>query len=332
MARFLFVFVALIAVISGLTILFWWKFVSDPVNIGNHEKILAVIPNGSSAADAGKILAEKGIIKDPFVFRVAVQLQGNAGRILAGAYKISPDHPLLEVLQILQKGPSDIWVTIPEGFRREQIAVRLGSSLGSEAQSFDQREFLNLTRGLEGRLFPDTYLLPQETAPSTVVAVLQANFTKRTVDVLTPPFPDGLSAQNVITLASIIERETKDSPGERPIVAGILLKRLKNDWPLQTDATLQFVRDSQVVTKGASADYEFWKPITVDDKSLDSPFNTYLNPGLPPAPIANPGLSAIKAVMNPQNSPYWYYLHGSDGIIHFAATLEEQQQNIEKYL
>lgn len=332
MVRFLFFLVVFIGLVSGGTIYFWWKFVSGPVDVSNNQPLMVVIPKGASAAEVGKILFDKGIIKDPFVFRLAAQVKGKAGEIIPGAYKLSPDKPLLDTLLQLLIGPSDIRVTIPEGFRREQIAARLKNSLGSQENEFNLKEFILLTNGLEGQLFPDTYEIPQDATPQSIITMMTENFDNRTSGLFTPPFPDGLTIQKILTVSSIIERETKDSQGERPIVAGILLKRLQAGWPIQADATLQYAKDSRTILSGIPANFQFWQPITPDDKLIETPFNTYLHVGLPPSPISNPGLSAIKAVLDPQNSPYWFYLHAPDGTIHFAATLEEQQANITKYL
>jgi UPF0755 protein len=121
-----------------------------------------------------------------------------------------------------------------------------------------------------------------------------------------------------LIVASLLERETF-ADSEKPIVAGIIYKRLENDWPLQIDATLQYIKGN-------------WKPVYSIDKELNSPFNTYKNLGLPPSPIANPGLSSILASISPEASEYWYYIHDNDGKIHFGRTLEEHNANIAKYL
>ncbi|KKU83389.1 MAG: Aminodeoxychorismate lyase [Microgenomates group bacterium GW2011_GWA2_47_8] len=138
-------------------------------------------------------------------------------------------------------------------------------------------------------------------------------------------FPDTYFDE-VIVLASIVEREGRTDE-DRPVIAGILLKRLKADWPLQTDATLQYALGYQVYEK------TWWKKVlTNDDKKIASPYNTYLHPNLPPKPIANPGLASIKAVIYPEDSNYWYYLHDPRGSAHYARTIEEHEQNIASYL
>lgn len=135
-----------------------------------------------------------------------------------------------------------------------------------------------------------------------------------------------LSLGQVIILASIVEREGR-SAEDRPIIAGILLKRLKADWPLQTDATLQYALGYQAREKS------WWKKsLTLEDKNVRSAYNTYLNPGLPPGPISNPGIESIKAVIYPKESEYWYYLHDPAGSVHYATTIEEHNANVAQYL
>jgi len=132
----------------------------------------------------------------------------------------------------------------------------------------------------------------------------------------------GFSFDQAIILASLIERETKTDE-ERPVVAGILIKRLNSGWPLQIDASVQYAVGSEK---------EWWPVLTLDDLSVKSGYNTYMNQGLPPTPIASPGLSSIKAAFNPEESDYWYYIHDTKGQIHYAKTLEEHNANIAKYL
>lgn len=139
-----------------------------------------------------------------------------------------------------------------------------------------------------------------------------------------------MSLNEIITLASIVERETKTDE-ERPLVAGILIKRLKDGWPLQVDASVQYA----VATKNCKvfgAECKWWPILSKEDMSINSPFNSYKFKGLPPHPIANPGLSSIKAVIYPKESDYWFYLHDKSGKIYFAKTTEEHKENIRKYL
>jgi len=215
------------------------------------------------------------------------------------------------VFDTLISGPQDIWITFPEGWRREQIAARLANTLAG----FDEQLFLQLTAKSEGQLFPDTYLIPFQATPQDILTIFLKNFTKKTgLD------PQSGADREIIILASLVEREAKSDP-DRAIISGILKKRLANDWPLQVDASVQYA---------ANRADNWWQPIT--DTKYPSPYNTYLYPGLPPGPICNPGLAAINAVRTPQDSPYWYYLTGNDGVTYYAKTLDDHNLNISRYL
>jgi len=133
-----------------------------------------------------------------------------------------------------------------------------------------------------------------------------------------------------VPIASLVERETR-SEAERPVVAGILLKRLKAGWPLQVDAAVQYAVAGVNCSRFDPA-CQWWPSLTKEDLMINSPFNTYKFKGLPPAPIANPGLSSLEAAFSPEESDYWFYLHDGQGQIHYAKTLAEHQENIQKYL
>jgi UPF0755 protein len=243
-------------------------------------------------------------------------------------------------------GFEGVWVTIPEGWRRSQVGLAFDKQLkncqGSEkTDCFSLENFLDLTVDGEGYLFPETYLVPYTSSAQSIVKLLVDTFNQKTASVLNdsnlPPEP--LTYQDVVTMASLLEREVaKDE--DLPIVAGILLNRLRNDWPLQVDATLQYVVATEECAKpllnNSGGLYpvcgDWWPKPLAGDKALESPYNTYKYAGLPPAPIASPGLATIKAVMNPRMTDYWFYLTDNDGIMRYAETLEEHNANIEKYL
>jgi UPF0755 protein len=129
-----------------------------------------------------------------------------------------------------------------------------------------------------------------------------------------------------MVLASLVEREGRTAK-DRPVIAGILLRRLKADWPLQVDATLQYALGYQ------ASDKTWWKKeLTDDDKKINSPYNTYMNTGLPPQPICNPGMESIQAAIYPTSSEYWYYIHDPTGAVHYARTIAEHEANVAKYL
>jgi len=296
---------------------FYVKSLFSPISADN-KLVDFLIPKGTSVAQIGKKLEDVGLIKSSIAFKFVVQLTNSQNKIQAGEFQLSPSLSLTQILDSLKKGPKEIWVTIPEGLRREEVSLKFAKTLGKDDVFVD--EFLQLTTGKEGYLFPDTYLFPKSATATQIVNKMTSTFEKKVEDV---------TFEQVI-MASLLERETF-SDSEKAIVAGILYKRFENNWPLQVDATLQYARDS-LKCKNQIKDCKYWEPVYPKDKEINSPFNTYKYQGLPPSPIASAGLSSIKAAIDPQESDYWYYIHDNDGKIHFARTLQEHNENIAKYL
>ena len=280
----------------------WWTGQLSPVNPQDLSRQSFIIPVGQSAIATATQLQSRGLIRSGLAARIYLQVTRLDQKIKAGTYLLSRSLDLKSQLLSLTSGPRDIWITIPEGWRREQIAARLAANL----QDFDAEKFVQLTASREGRLFPDTYLIPTYAAPADIVQIMTTNFITKV---------GSIDSQSLI-LASLVEREANSS-ADRPVIAGILWKRLKAGWPLQVDATVQYARGN-------------WSPIT--DTRYPSIYNTYIHLGLPPTPIANPGLASINAVRTPQTTPYWFYLHTPDGKAYFARTIEEHNLNIDKYL
>lgn len=313
----------LLLVIFFLVGVVWFIKSSGRVSDNKTEQRF-VIAKGSGASLVGANLKEDGLLNSPLAFKLYVQLTGKSSKIQAGEYSISPNLDLFQLVELLLKGPDEVWVTIPEGLRHEEIAFKMAEGLaltGSEKEKFI-KDFLTRSSGLEGYLFPDTYLMPRDISASVMVNTMRSTFDKRvdfTVD-----------SQDII-VASILERETLTAE-ERPIVAGILIKRLNAGWPLQADATIQYaIASSKCLVPTASCDW--WpRPLSSEDLKINSQYNTYKNPGLPPTPISNPGLTSIKAAANPETSSYWFYIHDSEGKIHYAATIEEHNANVTRYL
>lgn len=277
-----------------------------------------MINKGASVVQIGNNLEKAGLIRNGMVFRYLVQMTSSQNKIQAGEFQLSPNLSMTEILEKLKKGPSELWITIPEGTRREEIAIKFATSLNKDQKFID--DFMNLTEGKEGYLFPDTYLFPKSATVTQIVNKLETTFDSKVKN----------ATKEQIIMASLLERETF-ADSEKPLVAGVLFKRLDNDWPLQVDATLQYAKDSAKF-KIATTTNKYWDPIYSADKEIDSPFNTYKKLGLPPAPISNPGISTITASINPEESDYWYYIHDNSGKIHFAKDLVEHNSNIDKYL
>ena len=303
-------------IIAFLVSIYYVKNILLPVS-NDTKNIDFLISKGSSVSLIGKNLEKAGLVKSGIAFKFYVQITNSQNKIQAGEFQLSPNLGLKQVVEKLKKGPSEIWVVIPEGLRREEIAIKFADTLGKD-DSF-VTEFLNLTSAREGYLYPDTYLFPKAATATQIVNKLNSTFNQKVKDV---------SLKQLI-VASLLERETF-SDSEKAVVAGIIYKRIDNDWPLQIDATLQYAKDS--IKCKANFRCKYWEPIFSADKEINSVFNTYKNLGLPPSPIANAGLSSIQAAMNPEDSDYWYYIHDKDAKIHFARTLEEHNTNILRYL
>lgn len=321
MSRKLLPVALLVAVLSGL---FWWVWAKRPVCQKNCQSQIFVVKKGESLGEIAQRLEAQGLIRSSLFFQIEATRLGVIRKIQAGDFRLNPSTAPSETARLLTHGTLDAWVTIIEGLRREEIAEELVRQLadGGEDSKFSKEEFLKRTIGLEGRLFPDTYLFPKEATAERIINIMNLNFEKKTA---------GLSlGEEDLILASLIEREARQE-NDRPIVAGVLLKRLKASWPLQVDAAVQYAKAEKECV--ASKTCEWWpKKLTRQDLEIDSPYNTYLYPGLPPAPICSPGLSSIKAAQNPTATDYWYYLSDWQGKMYYAKTLEEHNQNIQKYL
>ncbi len=276
---------------------------------GFTKSLLSEIEKGESVKRVASRLEDAGLVRSALGFRIAVKQAGLDSKIQAGLYQLAPAMSAEEIAKSLTRGLKDLRLTIPEGYRLEQIAETVESTLGIPAG-----EVLAAGKGKEGYLFPDTYFVAPETSAAKIIETMGSTFVGKTSS-LSP-------TANDLILASLVERETKGD-AEKPLVAGILKKRLAAGWPLQLDATIQYI---------AGKPGDWWPTTTLLDRKRPSPYNTYLHQGLPPAPICNPGLESLKAVMNPEKSDYWYYLHDSNGVIHYAATMAEHESNIDKYL
>ncbi|OGG09305.1 hypothetical protein A2154_03130, partial [Candidatus Gottesmanbacteria bacterium RBG_16_43_7] len=275
---------------------------------------------GQSVKQIVANLAKNDLIRSPTAFYLLVKLMGLERTLQAGTYRINKSMTARDIAVNLTHGRQDTWITTLEGWRVEEIATELTKNLG-----LPESEFLKYA--VEGYMFPDTYSIPKESTAAAIANIFLDTFNRKiTQKMKADAIALGLSFEDVVILASLVEREGK-TEYDRPIIAGILLNRLQISWPLQVDASLQYILGYQALEK------TWWKKnLQVTDKDIDSKFNTYKYPGLPPAPISNPGLSALMSVIYPARTSYMYYLHDSQGDVHFAATLEEHNQNIDKYL
>lgn len=306
------IFLAFLLVARG-----WWITQLAPPSSEKIEKRI-VIEKGKSLNEIANLLKDEGLIKSEFVFSLYTKQLGLANNLFSGTFILSPSMTTPQIVEALSGRPQEVWITLIEGWRVEEIAEKLNREL-----KIDNGEFLKNAK--EGYMFPDTYLFVPDAKASQVVARLKDTFEDRFSDDLKNQIKaQGLTEEEGVILASIVEREAR-SDKARTMVASILLKRLKIGMGLNADATIQYALGYQGQEKS------WWKRrLTKEDLKVDSPYNTYLYRGLTPTPICNPGLSSLQAVANADPStPYLYYYHDSKGDSHYGKTLEEQNQNVE---
>lgn len=314
--------VGLVVIAVALAGYFYMQF--QPVSASEVESTAFVIPRGQATRVIASRLAEDGYIKNPLLFRLELKRLGLEDKLQSGSFKISPSMSLSQIAQNLTTGTEDIWITIPEGWRREEIAQSLSSQ--GELTAFNEAEFLELTASSEGMLFPDTYLVPKEATANSIFSLLTNTFETKVTQGLAEEFEaTNQDPDDIIIMASLLEREARGYEEMRQ-VAGVLWTRMEIGMPLQVDATLQYAKGYD------TARNDWWATPLGADRQLNSPFNTYQNPGLPPRPISNPGLDAIKAALSPAQSDNLFYIHDSEGGIHFAETLDQHNANINRYL
>jgi len=251
--------------------------------------------------------------------------------VQAGAYELSRNLNMIQILTALQTAiPEEIFLTIPEGYTIKKTAALLdtgGLIKGSEYTAlavqgkfnYDFLKDLPPGASLEGFLFPDTYLIPRAgTAKDLITQQLEA-FKRLWTDARqTQAAKRKLNALQVVTIASLIEREARFQE-DRPLVASVIYNRLAAGWPLQIDATVLYAKGVWQST------------VTTDDRKIVSPYNTYLHTGLPPGPIANPGIKAIDAALQPADTGYFFYLSDPQGHNHYAKTNEEFARLLKQY-
>ena len=276
------------------------------------------IPQGLGTKAIGERLVSAGVVRDAITFRAALWTQGRATRLRAGEYRFTDPVTPLEVVDKLRRG--DVYVipvTFPEGLNVFEMAKVFASKGFGTAESF-----VDAGRSLEGYLFPDTYALPRHTDASKLIRVMRDAFEHTlTADIRAAAQSRGLTIRQLVTLASIVEKET-GNPAERPLVASVYENRLRIGMPLQCDPTVIYALELAGRYNGN---------LRRDDLAIDSPYNTYKYPGLPPGPIASPGRASLDAVVHPADSDYLYFVSRNDGSHVFAKTLAEHSRNVQHY-
>ncbi|NLP29677.1 MAG: endolytic transglycosylase MltG [Clostridiales bacterium] len=300
----------------------------------NDETIIAItIPSGTSTQRIGDILESHGVIANSRFFKLKAKLDKLDGRFKAGDYYLSPSMDMDEIMQIIQTGTENtLRFTIPEGYDIKRTADVLQSNglINTEEflkvvkdGDFDYWFLTDTPKGpnrLEGYLYPETYEVFATATERDIIDKMLSQFNKLfTEDHYERANELGMSINEVITLASIIEREAV-VPEDRPIISGVFHNRLKIGMKLQSCATVQYILGEQKTI------------LTTEDTQIDSPYNTYIIEGLPPHPICSPRIESINAALWPTETDYLYFLAKGDGSHVFSKTYEEHLRNKAKYI
>lgn len=331
--KFLLSFVIVIGLISflGLGVL---QYLLKPIQ---QKPIDFVIQENESIQDVANDLQKLGVIRNTKLFIYYLRFQKADKEIKAGEYHIEPVKSLQQLVFYLKQGQEKlVSYTIPEDYRIQKIAQKLAKQglvkeelfielASKKGNSFPFRYSDQITDGnLEGFLFPNTYLIAKPTEEKIITQML-AEFEKEVNDTVLKDLPKSkLTLKQIITLASIIEKEAQVK-SEQAIISSVFYNRLAIDMPLQSCATVEFALYQKGIFKD---DYV----LSLDELETVSPYNTYKNLGLPPGPICNPGIDAIKAALNPAKTDYYYFAAKGDGSHAFARTLNEHNANVEKYI
>jgi UPF0755 protein len=302
------------AIVSVLGLLIFIGFLSTPTGFNSAKKF--TIPEGYSIIQTGILLEENDIIRSNKLFRILAQWEGVS--VKAGTYLFDVPISLATVIERLQTsnyGDIDDSVTLLEGMTNADIS----DVLDKKINDFDQDLFIERTVDKEGYLFPDTYQFLPDTSMEKIIETLLDTFENKTRTIRENLDPEK-DFNDVVIMASIIEKEAGPSRDEQKIVSGILWKRIAEGMLLQVDAPFVYARG-----KGSAE-------LSISDLRTDGPYNTYTRKGLTPTAIGNPGLSALNAAADPVSSPYYFYLHGNDGRIHYGVNHNDHINNKNKYL
>lgn len=313
---------AAVLVVLALATATWALLFRSASDVPRGQAVQVDVPKGVTNAELGQLLAERGVVANGLMFRLQTRLLGAGGRIKAGTYDLETGSDYRTVIGRLEAGPSVSYVRIvvPEGWTLSQIASRVESVTGVPAAEFTELArtgasqfdypFLkeDTTGSLEGYLFPKTYRIRSGSSAKEIIDVMLRQFAKETSGLdLSYARTRGVSLHGLVTIASMIERETK-VPLDRPLVASVIYNRLARGMFLEIDATVQYA-------VGGKA------RLLYSDLQVDSPYNTYRHKGLPPGPIASPGLASLEAAAAPANTRYLYYvLTHRNGTHSFAET------------
>lgn len=298
---------------------------SAPDSKSQKEELFTVALKTTESETINK-LQTQGFVKNTFGLNLALSIKDKHRKIEPGGYYLSKNMDIWKVVDKLTASPDMKWVVIPEGLRKEEIGEILAKTFRWSRKDLDNWNNLYTRQKydyVEGVYFPDTYLIPTVEKNFEVAERLINRFNEKFAPYFGEFAKKDIMWTTGLRLASIVQREAGGKE-DMPLISGILWNRLDKGMKLEVDATVQYAR--------GKTDKGWWAPIKLEDKEIDSTYNTYKNKGLPPHPIANPGIAAIEAALNPKETDCLYYLHDKNRQIHCAKTFEEHKANIEKYL
>ena len=330
MKKFLLLVLVLAVIGAGIA---WWGYgvLNAPYRGFTEEEVFVEIPQGAGVSGIASRLAAAGVVSNALAFRVAARLSGEERKLQAGEYRFAEAARPGDIVARLARG--DVYarlVTFREGLTMFEMAdVFAASGIGTAAEFLTEARDASRIKAvdsrassLEGYLFPDTYKMPRSTGAKGTVDAMVAGFLRVfDADLRAEAAARGLSTHEAVTIASIVEKETGQAQ-ERPLVSAVYQNRLRINMPLQCDPTVIYALQ---LTRRWNGN------LTREHLQLNSPYNTYRNPGLPPGPIASPGRGSLEAAVRPADAPYLYFVSKNDGTHVFASTLAEHNRNVQQW-
>ena len=324
----------LLPIFAGIIIFIWMTagffYHQATISVGeNTQTIILSIPPGATLKKISTDLKGLSLIRNASAFRLLANIRQKQTHIQVGEYELNQSMLPMDILKAITSGKTVLHpVTIPEGYRISEIAELLTKKISinkeifiKESRNKDLLNKLNITsKSLEGYLFPETYHFSKHTAEKKIIQTMLSTFQQRmkTKNIQDQIQSSDMSLHEIITLASLIEKETGMN-GERKHISSVFHNRLKRKMRLQTDPTVIYAIEN------------FDGNIRKKDLDIDSPYNTYRYKGLPPGPIASPGIKSIVAALNPIKTNHLYFVSKKDGSHQFSSSLKEHNRAVQKY-